>query len=81
MTHPRVTYDRAADAAYVYLTAPGTLTRAARTVACDPVGIDGTVNLDFDEEGRLVGVEVLGAAATLPARLLESAERLDPRGA
>ncbi|KUH37122.1 MULTISPECIES: DUF2283 domain-containing protein [Streptomyces] len=81
MTHPRVAYDRAADAAYVYLTDPGTPTKAAHTLACDPVGVDGTVNLDFDEEGRLVGVEVLGAASTLPARLLESAERLDTRGA
>ncbi|WP_418961591.1 DUF2283 domain-containing protein [Streptomyces tritici] len=37
----------------------------------------GMINLDFDEEGRLVGIEVPAADAKLPAYLLRSAERLD----
>jgi len=33
---------------------------------CDPVEVGGMINLDFDENGRLVGVEVLAASSKLP---------------
>lgn len=49
--------------------------------ACDPVGVGGMINLDFDEQGRLIGIEVLAASSKLPAYLLQSAERLDTEGA
>ncbi|WP_330288836.1 DUF2283 domain-containing protein [Streptomyces sp. NBC_00576] len=39
------------------------------------------INLDFDKEGRLIGIEVLAASSKLPKHLLESAERLDADGA
>lgn len=35
------------------------------------------INLDFDEEGRLIGIEVLAATARLPQYVPRSAERLD----
>lgn len=35
------------------------------------------INLDFDEQGRLIGIEVLGAGSKLRSCLIESAERLD----
>ena len=58
----RITYDPEADAAYVYLTQlveePDT-----RTVTND-------VYLDFDEQGRLVGIEVLDASKHLDLRYL-----------
>lgn len=58
-------YDRQVDAAYIYLTkiAPGGV---ARTYTCDDEAVGGTINLDFDHEGRLVGIEVLNATALLP---------------
>ncbi|MFF4741584.1 DUF2283 domain-containing protein [Streptomyces sp. NPDC001268] len=31
------------------------------------------INLDFDEQGRLIGIEVLAASSKLPEYLLESA--------
>jgi uncharacterized protein YuzE len=36
----------------------------------------GDVILDFDGNGRLIGIEVLNASRTLPTELLESAERI-----
>ncbi|MGW6966400.1 DUF2283 domain-containing protein [Streptomyces zaomyceticus] len=76
----RVTYDKVADAAYVYLTEPQALLKSARMYACDPVDSDAMINLDFDEQGRLIGIEVLAASSTLPEYLLMSAERLDTQG-
>jgi uncharacterized protein YuzE len=69
----RVTYDRAVDAAYIYLMdaiVPGT---ARHTYPCDPLEVNGQINLDFDAAGRLIGIEVLDASRLLPERLLEQA--------
>ncbi len=62
----RVTYDPSVDHAYVYLTkiAPG---QVARTV---DAGGDMTVMLDYDADGRLLGMEVAGASKRLPRALL-----------
>ncbi|MBM9503224.1 DUF2283 domain-containing protein [Actinacidiphila acididurans] len=81
MADVRVTYDKVANAAYVYFTEPQLRVKSARTYPCDPVDVDGMINLDFDEQGRLIGVEVLAASSKLPAYLLQSAERLDDEDA
>ncbi|MER7679319.1 DUF2283 domain-containing protein [Streptomyces sp. NPDC096934] len=81
MADVRVTYDKTANAAYIYLTEPRVCVRSARMYPCDPVDVDGMINLDFDEQGRLIGVEVLAASSKLPEYLLQSAERLDTEGA
>lgn len=54
---------------------------SARMYLCDPVDVDGMINLDFDEQGRLIGIEILAARSKLPQYLLRSAERLDVEGA
>lgn len=77
----RVTYDQTVDAAYIYLTEPQARVKSARTYPCDPMDVDGMINLDFDEQGRLIGIEVLAASSKLPEYLLQSAERLDTDGA
>ncbi|MEW1696269.1 DUF2283 domain-containing protein [Streptomyces sp. NPDC091278] len=81
MADLRVTYDRTANAAYVHLTDPRVPTRSSRMYPCDPVEVGGMINLDFDEQGRLVGVEVLAADRKLPEYLLKSSERPDADGA
>ncbi|WMX44494.1 DUF2283 domain-containing protein [Streptomyces roseicoloratus] len=81
MADLRVTYDKTANAAYVYFTEPQTRVKSTHTYPCDPVDVDGMINLDFDEHGRLIGVEVLAASSKLPEYLLQSAERLDTEGA
>ncbi|WP_410590113.1 DUF2283 domain-containing protein [Amycolatopsis sp. lyj-23] len=71
-----VTYDEVADAAYIRLLEPGIPLVAARTYACHPVRVDGMINLDLDEHGRLVGIEVLAARAKLPPAVLDAARRI-----
>ena len=41
------------------------------TYPCDPQEVKGMINLDFDEEGRLLGIEVLDASKKLPPDLLK----------
>jgi uncharacterized protein YuzE len=65
MTPLRVTYDEEANAAYIYLQPDGNSVRVAKMYACDPIDVDGMINLDFDVHGRLVGVEVLAARSKL----------------
>lgn len=67
----RLTYDREADAAYVYLAQiePGAVKKTI------PWGQEPgkELFLDFDEEGKLVGMEILDASKILSKRTLESA--------
>ncbi|MFD9484170.1 DUF2283 domain-containing protein [Streptomyces sp. NPDC059991] len=81
MADVRVTYDKTVDAAYVYLTEPQARVESARMYPCDPVNADAMINLDFDEQGRLIGIEVLAASSKLPEYLLQDAERIDTEGA
>jgi uncharacterized protein YuzE len=66
----RMTYDESADAAYIYLmdeVAPGAV---VKTSVCSTHLKGAAVNLDFDRNGKLLGIELLGA------RLLLSAEAI-----
>lgn len=65
----KVTYDASVDAAYVYLVEADS-SRFGFTYACDPSQVDGQIHLDFDLEGRLIGIEVLQASAKLPSDLI-----------
>ena len=70
----RTTFDAEVDAAYITL-APETVSgRSVRNVEVESTG--GSVVLDFDAEGVLLGVEVLGATKILDESFLEAAERL-----
>ena len=71
----RVTFDRSANAAYIYLTTipPG---GAARQHVVDERHARGQIILDLDSKGRLIGVEVLNATAALPVEVLDAAERI-----
>jgi uncharacterized protein YuzE len=66
----RITYDKSVDAAYVYLLDRIGREQVKKTYACDPREVNGQINLDFDEEGRLLGIEVLDASRLLPPSLL-----------
>jgi len=69
----RVTYDRSVDAAYIHLEERIQPGGVAYTYPCDPLEVRGEINLDFDHEGRLLGIEVLDASKMLPAAILASA--------
>jgi uncharacterized protein YuzE len=70
----RITYDQNVDAAYIYLAeqSPGCV---GKTYPCDPLEVNGQINLDFDHSGRLIGVEVLDASRLLPTELIVRADR------
>lgn len=69
----KVTYDRAADAAYVSLASDIGVRAVATTYCCDPLEVRGQIHLDFNADGVLIGIEILGASKRLPAALLASA--------
>ena len=64
----RVEYSRAEDAAYIYLRT----VKPGGAVRQEIVGgvAEGNVILDFDSDGRLVGIEVLDANRMLDLRML-----------
>lgn len=66
----RLTYDAEADAAYIQLVELIVPDAVAKTVGCDPAEVGEMINLDFDSEGRLLGIEVLDASRVLPQELL-----------
>ena len=66
----RMEYDSEADAAYVYFQDDIPAGAVARTISVDPQAIKGMVNLDLDDEGRIVGLEVLDASKLLPFEFL-----------
>ena len=69
----RITYDSEADAAYIQLSDTILPGGVAMTVPCDPREVGGMIHLDFNTDGILIGIEVLGAASKLPRELLERA--------
>ncbi|KZL22457.1 DUF2283 domain-containing protein [Pseudovibrio sp. Ad37] len=66
----KLTYDDAVDAAYIKFTSKDDQSRFGFTYCCDPNEVDGQIHLDFDEDGRLIGVEVLNASKKLPSYLI-----------
>lgn len=67
-----VRYDRRANSASIRLKriAPGEVTR---TFPCHPDDVGTMINLKFDNDGRLIAIEVLEASQYLPKDLLDDA--------
>ncbi len=65
----KITYDKAADAAYIYLK---DIPKGGvkKTYSCDPNQLGGMINLDFDENNILVGIEILDASKKIPNELI-----------
>lgn len=60
-------HDAQADAAYVYLVEHIQPGEVRRTVPVEAPGIDGSVNIDLDTDGRILGFEILSAERMLRA--------------
>jgi uncharacterized protein YuzE len=63
----KITYDQEANAAYVYFKdiAPGEVKNT--------ISLNESVNIDLDEEGITLGIEILDASKNLPSSTLKSA--------
>lgn len=68
----RILYDRQTNTAYLQLSDEA---EKSRTHACDPLGVQGEINLDFGSNGELIGIEVFDAKRLLPGDLLMQAEK------
>lgn len=68
----RIMFDRQTNTAYLQLSDEG---EKSRTHACDPLGVNGEINLDFGTSGELIGIEVQDARRLLPGDLLLRAEK------
>ena len=68
----RVTYDPDADAAYIYLTDEQLMPGRDSVPVDPPEGMQAMVVLDW-KDGKIVGLEVLDAAALLHRDLLRQA--------
>jgi len=72
----RTTFSKSANAVYIYLDE----IKKGGVAKTHPIIIkemNGEVNLDFDKNEQLVGIEILGANKILPKKILNSAEKLD----
>ena len=72
----RITYSPKVDAAYIYLIDVLASKETGTTFSYDPFETGSMINLDFDSDGKLVGIEVIDASRLLPRELLDRAERL-----
>lgn len=70
-----ITFDRRANAAYIELVPVGR-GEVAKTECVAPPHLRGMVNLDFNKNGRLIGIEILNATRILPIEVLDQADRL-----
>jgi uncharacterized protein YuzE len=73
----KITLDRRADAVYILLASSFDDADVVKTYLCDPIEVDGQINLDFDVAGHLVGIEILDASHKLPPELLKEAEIME----
>ena len=71
----RLSYDNEADAAYLAIEVAVTAGSAAENVVIERPG-QGDIVLDFDADGRLLGVEIIGARELLRATTLAIADQI-----
>ena len=65
----RLEYDREVDAAYIYLQLPIKDGEAKKTIQ-----LNDNIVLDFDENDKLIGVEVLNASTVLSEETIKDAQ-------
>ena len=72
----KITLDKSVDAAYIYFenSTARTWGIVKKTVTVNPQEVNGMINLDFDANGKLIGVEIMDASIKLPEELLNQAE-------
>jgi len=67
----KITYDKKADAAYIYIEYPIEKGEAKKTIE-----LNDNIIMDFNEEDKLLGIEVLNASAVLNKEVVSHAEAI-----
>jgi len=63
----KITLDKEADAAYIYFK------EISDGEVANTISLNESVNIDFDKEGKTIGIEILNASKNLPVTALRSA--------
>jgi uncharacterized protein YuzE len=71
----RITFDPEANAAYIYLKEAIEPGGVSKTELCNVELSGGPIFLQFNSDGRLIGIEILGARELLLEDTLDEAER------
>ena len=67
----KIIYDKEVDAAYIEIKQNIANGEVDKTYCCDFNEVGGMINLDFDVNGKLLGIEVLDAKKKLPKEVFE----------
>jgi uncharacterized protein YuzE len=68
----RIVLDKESNAVYIYLS--NSKQFVTKTYLCNPQEINGMINLDFNQEGKLVGIEIMDALSKLLPEVIQKAE-------
>ena len=63
----KIEYDKSADAAYIYFKG------IEEGEVVQTISLNESVNIDLDNEGRTLGIEILDASKNLPANAIKAA--------
>jgi len=63
----KITLDKEADAAYIYFK------EISEGEVTNTISLNESVNIDFDKDGKTIGIEILDASKNLPLSALKSA--------
>ena len=74
-----MTHDSEANAAYIYMVEEIDRGEVARSCVADIAMDNAAITIDFDAEGRVFGIEVLGASQALRAETSRAAEDITRR--
>ncbi len=63
----KVTYDKEADAAYIYLKG-----KIGKGEVKNTISMNDNIILDFDDDKKLIGIEILSASRVVPKKAIET---------
>ena len=67
----KITFDKEADAAYIYFK------EISKGEVAKTISLNDSINIDLDSDGQIIGMEILDASENMPVSALNSAEILN----
>ena len=72
----KISYDQTANSLYIYIKEKIHKGEVKQTYSCNPIEVNGEINLDFDQNGYLLGIEILDADKKVFKEFLNNAEKI-----